>query len=108
MQEWLDDNAILIYSTYNAGKSAIAKRFIETLKGEIYQRMTANNSKSYLNYLNKLVDQYNNTYHHYIAKKSIDADHSALTEKIERNLKAPRFKVTDIVRSTKYKNILVH
>ena len=29
--------------------------------------MTANNSKSYLNYLNKLVDQYNNTFHHSIS-----------------------------------------
>ena len=28
--------------------------------------MTANDSKSYLPYLNKLVDQYNNTYHHSI------------------------------------------
>ena len=26
--------------------------------------MTANDSKSYLSYLNKLVDQYNNNYHH--------------------------------------------
>ena len=28
--------------------------------------MTANDSKSYLSYLNKLVDQYNNTYQHSI------------------------------------------
>ena len=28
--------------------------------------MTANNSKSYLAYLNKLVDQYNNTHDHAI------------------------------------------
>ena len=28
--------------------------------------MTVNESKSYLSYLNKLVDQYNNTYHHSI------------------------------------------
>ena len=33
--------------------------------------MTANNSKSYLAYLNKLIDQYNNTYHHYINKKNL-------------------------------------
>ena len=30
--------------------------------------MTANNSKNYLPYLNKLVDQCNNTYHHSIDK----------------------------------------
>ena len=56
-------------------------------------------------YLKKLVDQYNNTYHHSINKKPINADYSALTEKIKTNLKAPKFKVNDRVRITKYKNI---
>ena len=59
----------------------------------IYKKMTANDSKSYLNYLNKLVDQYNNSYHHSINKKSINADYSTLTEKIETNLKAPKSKL---------------
>ena len=67
--------------------------------------MTANDSKSYLPYLNKLVDQYNNTYHHFINKKPINADYSVLTENIESNPKAPKFKVKDRVRITKYKNI---
>ena len=43
--------------------------------------MTANDSKSYLGYLNKLVDEYNNNYHRSIGKKSIDADYYVLTEK---------------------------
>ena len=81
----------------------IAERFIKTLKGKIYKKITANDSKSYLPYLNKLVDQYNNTYHHSTGKKPINADYSALTEKIETNPKAPKFK--DRVRITKYKNI---
>ena len=41
--------------------------------------MKANDSKSYIPHLNKLVDQDNNTYHHSINKKPIDADYSALT-----------------------------
>ena len=32
--------------------------------------MTADDSTSYLPYLNKLVDQYNNTYHHSINKET--------------------------------------
>ena len=32
--------------------------------------MTANDRKSYLSYLNKLVDQYNNTCHHSVGKKA--------------------------------------
>ena len=33
--------------------------------------MAANDSKSHLSYLNKVVDQYNNTYHHSIIKKNL-------------------------------------
>ena len=50
--------------------------------------MEANDSKSCLPYLNKLVVQYNNTYHHSINKKPINADFSSLTEKTETNPKA--------------------
>ena len=64
--------------------------------------MTASDSKSYLNYLNKLADHYNNTYHFSIGKKPINADYSALTEKIETTPKAPKFKVNDRVRNTNY------
>ena len=67
--------------------------------------MTANDSKYYLLFLNKLVDQYNNNYNHFINKKPINADYSALNEKIETNPKAPKFKVNDRVRIIKYKNI---
>ena len=67
--------------------------------------MTANDSKSYLNYLNELLVQQNNTYRHSINKNPINADYSTLTEKIETNLKAPIFKVNDRVRITNYKNI---
>ena len=67
--------------------------------------MTANDSKPYLPYLNKLVDQYNSTYHHSINKKHINSDYSALTEKIETKSKAPKIKVNGRVRITKYKNI---
>ena len=38
--------------------------------------MTCNNNKSYLACLNKLVDQYNKTYHRSIGKKPIDTDYS--------------------------------
>ena len=64
----------------------------------MYKKLTANDSNSSLDYLNKLVDQYNNTYHHSICKKVINADYSVFTEK---------FKVKDRVRITKYKNFLV-
>ena len=67
--------------------------------------MTANDNKSYLPYLNKLVDQYNNTYHYSINKKPINANYSGFTEKIETSPKTPKFEVNDRGRITKYKNI---
>ena len=81
LQEWLDNKDILMYSTHNEGKSVIAERLIKTLKAEIDKAMTANDSKSYLSYLNKFVDQYNNTYHDFINKRPTSVDYSALISK---------------------------
>ena len=100
MQKWLHDNDILMYLTHNEGKSVVAEKFIKKLKDKIYKTMTANDSNSYLNYLNKLIDEYSNTYHRSVGKKPIDADYSALTDKIESNCKAPKFKIDDRVRIT--------
>ena len=104
IQEWLDNN-ILMYTTHNKSKSIIAERLIKTLKAKIYQKITAINSKSSLSYLSKLVDQYNAIYLHSINKKPINADYFALTDKIETTSKAPKFKVNDKVKITKYNNI---
>ena len=54
MQEWLHNNDILTYSTHNDGKSVVSEIFIKTLKAKIYKSGIANDSKSYLSYLNKL------------------------------------------------------
>ena len=91
MQQWLDNN-VSMYLTHSEGKSIIAERFIKTLKA-IYKKMTANDTKSYIGYLNKLIDQKNNTYYHSINKKPINVEYSALPEKIVTNPKSPKFKV---------------
>ena len=69
MQKWLDDNGILMYSTHTEGTLVVAERFMKTLKGKISKKITANQSKSYLTYLHKLLDGYNNSYHR-IGKKT--------------------------------------
>ena len=43
MQEWLDNDGILMYSTHNEGKSAIAERCIKTLKSKIYKNLMIEN-----------------------------------------------------------------
>ena len=67
--------------------------------------LTANDSKSYLSYLNRLVDEYNYSYHRSVNKKSIYVDCSAFPEEFESSHKVPKFKVVDKIRITKYKNI---
>ena len=37
VDEWLQNNDIEIYSTYNEGKSVLAEKFIRTLKIKIYK-----------------------------------------------------------------------
>ena len=46
MQKWLDDNDILMNSTYNEDKSVVFEKFVRTLKDKIYKEMMAH--KSYL------------------------------------------------------------
>ena len=57
MQEWLDNNYALMYTIYNEQKSVMTERFIKTLEAKIYKNMTAIDNKSFVSYLNKLVDQ---------------------------------------------------
>ena len=57
-----------MHSTHNEGKAVVVERFIRTLKAKIYKKMTANDNKFYLGYLNKLVDEYKNTYRCSICK----------------------------------------
>ena len=106
MQKCLEDNDMLMYLIQNEVKSVAAERIIKILKGKIYKRMTANNSKSYLENLSKFVDQYNNAYNRSIGKNLIYAIYYDLTKKIESSYKGPKFKVGNRFRITKYKNIV--
>ena len=38
MQEWFDDNNILMRSTHNKGKSVIAESYMKTLKATICKK----------------------------------------------------------------------
>ena len=41
MESWLEKNDIEMYSTHNEGKSAVAERFIRTLRNKIYKYLTS-------------------------------------------------------------------
>ena len=72
MKSWLEKNNIEMYSTHNEGKSVVAERFIRTLKNKIYKYMTSISKNVYIDKLDDIVDEYNNTKHRTIKMKPID------------------------------------
>ena len=71
-KKWLSDNDIIMYSTYNEGKSVVAERFIRTLKNKLYKHMTATAKNVYYDVLDDVVNEYSNTTHNTIKMKAID------------------------------------
>ena len=67
-----------MYVIYNEGKSVVAERFIRTLKSKIYKYMTSV-SNLYIDKLNDVINEYNNTYHRTIKMKQIDVKDSTYT-----------------------------
>ena len=95
-----------MYSTYNEGKSAVAERFIRTLKNKIFKHFTAVSKKVYFDVLDDIVNKCNNTAHRTIKMKPIDVTSNSYAEYSEdSNEKDPKFEVGDYVRISKYKSI---
>ena len=106
LKKWLSDNDIIMYSTYNEGKSVVAERFIRTLKNKLYKHMTATGKNVYYDVLDDAVNKYNNTKHSTIKMKPIDVgDNNKRVYVDEHNEKDSRFKVGNRVRIPKFKNI---
>ena len=95
-----------MHSIHNEGKSVVAERFIRTLKTKIYKYMTSISKNAYINKLDDIVNEYNNTYHRAIKMKPVDIkDNTYIDFEKEVNDEDPKFKVGDHVRISKSKNI---
>ena len=79
-KRWLKDNDIVMYSTYNEGKSVLAERFIRTLKDKLYKHMTAVSKNVYYDVLDDIVKKYNNTWHSNIKMKPKNVEDKNITE----------------------------
>ena len=55
-------NNIEMHSAHNEGKSVVAERFTRTLKTKIYKYMTLVLKNIYIDKLNDIIDEYDNTY----------------------------------------------
>ena len=91
---------------HNEGKSVVAERFIRTLKNKIYKYMTLISKNVYIDKLDDIVDEHNNTCHRTIKMKPVDVkDNIYIDFEKEVNNEDPKFKIGDHVRISKYKNI---
>ena len=68
--------------------------------------MTSISNKIYVDKLDDIVNKYNNTYHSTLKVKPVDVKWDTYNDSSkEINNKDPKFKISDIVRISKYKNI---
>ena len=114
MTEWLKDNGINRYSTFGEHKSAVVERFNRSLKERMWQRFTAENTRNWIDMLDRLLLEYNKTYHGTVGMSPVEArDKSnyelALMNTISKTNtmkpKNPFLKVGDKVRISRIKGI---
>ena len=106
MKSWLEKNDIEMCSTHNEGKSVVPERFIRTLKNKIYKYMTLISKYVYIEKLDDIVNKYIYTLHSKLKMKSVDVKRSTYIDSSkEISNKDPKFKIGDLVRILKYKNI---
>ena len=97
-----------MYSTHNKEKFVVAEIFIRTLKNKIYKYMASIPKNEYIGKFNDIINKYNDTYNSKIKMKPVDLKSSTyIKTNKEINDKDPKFKIGDIVRISKLKNIFV-
>ena len=88
------------------GNLLLLKDLSEFLKTKISQYMTSISKNVYIDKLDDIVNEYNNTYHTTIKMKPVDVKDNTYIDLMElHSNKDPEFKVGDHVRISKYRNI---
>ena len=54
---------IQLYSTENEEKSSVVERWNRTMKEKMFKNFSANSTRKYINVLDEMVNNYNNTIH---------------------------------------------
>ena len=73
MDEWLKLNNINRYSTFGEHKSAVVERVNRTLKDIMWKRFTAENTGNWIDMLDRLIKEYNNSTHSTIGMSPTEA-----------------------------------
>ena len=78
----------------------------DSLGYKIYKHMTSVSKNMHINKLDDIVNKYNNTYHSTAKMKPLHVKPNTYIESSkEINNKNPKFKIGDIVRISKHKNM---
>lgn len=112
MRKMLQQRKVHMYSTFTTKKAAIVERFNRTLKNRMWKEFSFRGSYKWIDILQSLVDDYNNTKHRTIKMKPDDVRASderyllntAYSYTLPIRTKA-KFKSGDLVRISKYKHI---
>ena len=115
-REFYNENVqklVELYSTENEEKSCVTERFNRTIQDKNFKYFTAKSTRKYIDVLETLVDQYNNTVHSSIKMTPVEASLKKNEDKVFRNLypdfggKTPTQKLSfgDNVRITKKKKL---
>ena len=112
IDEWIKANNIIRYSTYGEHKSAVIERFNRTLKSNMWKRFSAENTRNWINMLDRLLNEYNNKFHSTIkmtpTEASMDKNKIEVLENqtyLEPSNEKPKFKVGDKVRISRIKGL---
>ena len=107
-----DAYSVKYFSSYSERKAAIVERFNRSLKRMMWKYFDSNDTHHWLDILDSLVKNYNNTKHRGIEMKPVDVNESNKKEVWIRlfgnpigDIPSPKFKVGDLVRISKYINI---
>ena len=104
---------IQLYSTENEEKSCVVERWNRTLKEKMFKYFSANNTKKYIDILDEMVNNYNNTKHSSIKMTPVEASDKKNKNRVWLNLNGkartnpakPKFSVGDKVRIAKKKTV---
>ena len=111
VQKFFNDNNIKWYHTYNSDiKCSICERFNRTILNKNHKNFTLNSNTIWINDSDRLVKEYNNSYHRTINMKPIDASKKSNENIVRKNYnfeitnKKQKFKIGDKVRISLLKN----
>ena len=99
------------YSLRGPHKASVAERMIQTLKGRLEKYFWQNKTKRYVDILQQVVDNYNNTPHRSIGMAPVKVNHEnreSVFKKLYKDNEIrsdPRLRIGDKVRIAKLKTI---